>query len=74
MKAFLLLTKYGSEAAGQRRRLQNNGSCSSSNSKKRKHKCEIPTFKPSPKAESVEVLDKGLTNNIFTISSLFNQL
>ena len=35
--------------------------------KKRKHKsfkCEIPIFY---KTESVEVLDKGLTTNIFTI-------
>ena len=39
------------------------------NSKKRKHnlfKCEIPIVKPSPKAESVEVLDGGPTTNIFT--------
>ena len=40
------------------------------NSKKRNNKsfkCEIPIFKPSSIAESVEVLDKGLTTNILTI-------
>ena len=40
------------------------------NSKKRKHKsfkCEIPVFNLHQKAESVEVLDKGLTTSIFTI-------
>ena len=40
------------------------------NSKKRKHnlfKCGIPIFKFRQKAESVEVLGKGQTTNIFTI-------
>ena len=39
----------------------------SSKRKQNLFNCEIPIFKPSPKAESVEVLDKGPTTNVFTI-------
>ena len=40
------------------------------NVKKRKHnpfKSEIPIFRPLPKVEKVEELEKGPTTNIFTI-------
>ena len=59
--------KYWPEASVQQRKSQKNDSCSSS--KKRKHKAfksEIPSLNLHRKAESVEVIDKGLTTNIFT--------
>ena len=74
IKAFLLVTKYGPEAVVQQRKLQKNGLFSSSKKTPRKENInrfnkDIPVFTLNlhQKAESVEVLDKGLTTNIFKI-------
>ena len=70
-QTFLLVNKYGPEATVQQRKLQNNASCSSSKKLQEKKtnrlNVKFPSLSLRQKAELVEMLDKGLTTNIFTI-------